>query len=295
MKQELIRSVEEELESAEYKVAISRGCFDVAAAGKHSMLVKILFNIDSVTENQARSLSAASSSVDAIPIFIGLRTRKGAMEEAVYHRFGIPAVTVDALNQIVDERPLATVEKGGNVVYIDGEKMRQRRKYLGISLGSLSRETGVSKKSIMDYEYGGRARPEIARRIEEVLGSQITANKIYNILDKERTEKPKGFEATISKKFSMLGFKTMKVSGAVFNIVARNGDVILANVSEDTRRFKRNAGFLHDVSDVMGKQAVLVSKRLSKNNLEGVPVITSEDLKFVEDVEDLEDLIDERA
>ncbi len=290
MRRDIIEGVEREFESADYRVAASKGSFDMVAAGKDSMLVKTLFNIDSATLGEAGRLSTAASALDATPIFVGVKTRKGVMGEAVYRRFGVPAVSIESLHLILEQRPVSYIEKGGAVVYIDGDKMRQRREHLGLSLGCVSREAGVSRNSIAEYEKGGRARPAVAERIENLLGIKIIINDSRPIVPEGRREKPRGLEAFVSRKLAALGFDTRKISKAVFNIVARNGGVILANASEGNN-FKKGADMLRNISEVTGKQAVFVSRNFYKNSVGGVPVITRNELEEINEIGALEDLI----
>ncbi|MBI1972011.1 MAG: helix-turn-helix domain-containing protein [Candidatus Aenigmarchaeota archaeon] len=295
MKQNIIDSAEEEFESADYRVAASKGLFDMVAAGRNSVVVKVISNIDSATRSEAIRLSAAASSLDAMPIFIGAKTRKGVIEDSVYHRFGVPAVSLAGLQEILCNRALNYVEKGGRVVYVDGGKMRRRREFLGLSLGNVSRSVGVSRKSITEYEKGGRARPEIAERIENILGIPVTTNKFRSENSDDKHERLYGLEAFVDRKLKKLGFDTTSISGSVFNIAARHDDVILANVSESGRNFRRNAVMLHDISEVTGKRAVLVSNRFSKNSSGGVPVVTREELNAVDGIEDFEEIVEERT
>ncbi|MBI3412467.1 MAG: helix-turn-helix domain-containing protein [Candidatus Aenigmarchaeota archaeon] len=294
MKHGIVESVEEEFENADYRVAAAKGLFDMVAAGRNSLTVKILANIDSATMGGALRLSAAASSLDTRPIFVGVKTRKGVIEDSVYHRFGVPAVSLAGLKEILCNRALNYVEKGGSVVYVDGEKMRRRREALGLSLGNVSMSVGVSRKSIAEYEKGGRTRPEIAERIENVLGIPVTMNKSHSENYNNRHERLYGLEAFVDRKLKKLGFDTTPISGSVFNIAARHDDVILANVSESGRNFRRNAVMLHGIAEVTGKRAVLVSAKSSKNSLEGVPVITREELNDVDGIENFEDIVDEK-
>ncbi len=294
MRRGIIGDVEREFENADYRIAVSKGSFDIVAAGKNSMLVKTLFNIDSATLNEAGRISTAAAALDATPIFVGVKTRKGVMGEEVYRRFGVPAVSVESLHLMLGQQPVSYIEKGGAVVYIDGNKMRQQREHLGLSLGCVSREAGVSRKSVAEYEKGGRARPEIAERIENLLGVKIVINDSHPAVLEGRRETPRGLEAFVSRKLAMLGFDTRKISKAVFDLVARSDDVILANVSE-SNNFAKEADMLRNISEVTGKRAVFVSRNFFKNSVEGVPVITRNELIGVSDAGDLEELITERC
>ncbi len=295
MKHDLVDSVEEEFENADYRTAGTKGLFDIVAAGESSMVVKILTNIDSATKSEAVRLSAAASSLDAMPIFVGAKTRKGLIENCVYQRFGVPALSLTGLNEILNNRMLNYVAKGGPVVYVDGEKMRQRREYLGLSLGAISRSVGVSRKSITEYENGGRTRPEIAEKIENVLGTKITKNDLHAITMESGAARAHGLEAFVCNKLKTLGFDTTRISKSIFNLAARHGEVILANVSENTRNLHEKATMLHDISEVTNKRTVLVYKRFRKNNVDGVPVITKDDLNGMDGVEDFEEIVLEKT
>lgn len=295
MKQAIINSVEKEFEGADYRVAAAKGLFDMVAAGENPMTVKILTNVDSATKSEAFRLSAAASSLDTTPVFVGVKTRKGAIECHVYNRFGIPAVSLLGLREILQNRTLNYAERGGPVVYIDGEKMRQQRERLGLSLGYVSRSVGVSRKSIAEYEKGGRARPEVAEKIEGVLKVKITKNDLGAGTLEDYPGRARGLEAFVDRKLKTLGFDTTRISKSVFNIAARRDDVILANVSEDTRNLRKNAAMLHGICEITDRRAVFVSARFSKSNVEGLPVITRNELRDVDEAEDFEEIVLERA
>ncbi|MBI4177040.1 MAG: helix-turn-helix domain-containing protein [Candidatus Aenigmarchaeota archaeon] len=294
MKQGVIGSVEKEFEDADYRIAAAKGLFDMVAAGENPMTVKILTNVDSVTKSGAFRLSAAASSLDTTPVFVGVKTRKGAMENCVYTRFGVPAVSLLGLREILQNRTLNYAERGGPVVYIDGEKMRQRREALGLSLGAVSRSVGVSRKSISEYEKGGRARPEVVEKIENTLKARITKNDLFPEITSNYAGRARGLEAFVDKKLKSLGFDTMRISRSVFNIAARRDEVILANVSENTRNLRKNASMLHGISEITNRRAVFVSARFSKSSVGGLPVITRDELDAVDEIEDFEEMVGEK-
>ncbi|MBI2084945.1 MAG: helix-turn-helix domain-containing protein [Candidatus Aenigmarchaeota archaeon] len=295
MKQDVLDSVEAEFENADYRIAETKGLFDMVAAGENSIVVKILNNIDSATKSEALRLSAAASSLDAMPVFVGAKTRKGPIENRVYRRFGVPSVSLQGLGGIIHDKMLNYVSKGGSVVYVDGEKMRQRRERLGLSLGAISRSVGVSRKSIAEYENGGRARPEIAEKMENVLGTKITKNDLRAMTIENDKFRARGLEAFVNKKLKTFGFDTTIISKSIFNLAARHGEVIIANVSENTRNLHKKAAMLHDISEVTNKRAVLVYKRFRKNNVEGVPVITKDDLNCMGGLEDFEQMVGKKG
>ncbi len=295
MKHDLVESVEEEFENADYRIAEAKGLFDMVAAGENSIVVKVLTNIDSATNDGASGLTAAATSLDAMPIFVGVKTRKGQIDDCVYNRFGVPAVSLAGLGGIINNQMLSYVTQGGSVVYVDGQKMKQRRESLGLSLGAISRSVGVSRKSIAEYENGGRTRPEIAEKIENALGMKITKNNFDAHAADGKSMRAHGLEAFVCNKLKTLGFDTTRISKSVFNLAARHGEVILANVSENTRNLHEKAAMLHGIYEVTNKRTVLVYKKFRKNNVDGVPVITKDDLNCADGIEDFEEIVLERA
>ena len=117
---------------------------------------------------------------------------------------------------------------------------------------------------------------------------------MQNKLTHEETVRARGLEAFVDRKLKMLGFDTTRISKSIFNLAARHDEVILANVSENTRNLHEKAEMLHGISEVTGKRAVLVYKRFRKNSVDGVPVITKNDLDNISDVTGLEETIEEK-
>src|SRR5512137_525526 len=73
--------------------------FDLVARRDNSLLIiKVLTNIDAMTENVANELRTLSVLLKGCPLLIGERSGIGTLEEdAVYDRFGIQAITSKTL------------------------------------------------------------------------------------------------------------------------------------------------------------------------------------------------------
>lgn len=82
------------------------------------LLIKILANIDSMSECRAREMTNIAKMLSASPILIGSRTRNSNMEEGiVYERYGVPAVTPETFEIEI----FATPKKLYGVESVTGE------------------------------------------------------------------------------------------------------------------------------------------------------------------------------
>ena len=83
--------------------------FDVVARRDDTLLIiKVLTNVDSLSENVAKELLTLSSLLKASPLLIGEKNGAGTLEDdAVYFRFGIQAITVGTLkNHLLEGMPI---------------------------------------------------------------------------------------------------------------------------------------------------------------------------------------------
>jgi putative transcriptional regulator len=82
--------------------------------------------------------------------------------------------------------PLVFAGPGGYYVEVDGELVQRRRKELGLSMGRLAEQVGVSRRTLYGYERGlGKASVASAYNLTKVLG--VAVAKPVNIL--QRTQK----------------------------------------------------------------------------------------------------------
>src|SRR3989344_3472973 len=97
----LLKGVEDALDEAGYSYCEYSGCFDVAARKSSMMLIKVLSNVDSFQKEQADNLKIMSKSLEAMPILVGMHTRREKLSDSVvYERFDVPAVTLQTFEGI---------------------------------------------------------------------------------------------------------------------------------------------------------------------------------------------------
>src|SRR3989339_1447307 len=143
----LDRKVESILETNGYDCCWWHGCFDVAARKDEFMLLKVLDNIDSFQEEQARNLRILSEKLDASISVVGTHTRHEILDDnVIYERFSIPTFTPDTLESILHSNyPMNFRTKGGMFREIDPQALRSGREAMGLSQSELASSVGIMK------------------------------------------------------------------------------------------------------------------------------------------------------
>ena len=274
-------------------------CFDVAAKRNNlTLLIKALINIDNYSKSQAEDLRKMTKTLSAVPLIVGLKTKRGAIVEGVVHeRFGIRVVGVTTfVRALSNEHPIAYVKRGGVYVKIDGEALRRARSNKGLSLGELAKMVGVTRKTIYEYERCTMdATVEVAARLEEALGVSIV--KPLNIFDVEWSIKEERAQyeventnETLNKARRLLlrlGFRVATLRRAPFNMVASSSSVkVVAEVTrgvEEVRR--REVRLVKEIADVIESKAlIMVEEKSDVDRVEGVPVVSIESVREVKSV-----------
>ncbi len=133
-REKLIRAVEAILRGTGYKSArleFKGSCFDIVASRLFLLLfIKVVTNIDTVTEEQAEDLKRLAKFFNASPLIIGLKTKNSELEEGVvYDRFGIYSLRPETLYDVLVENELPAIfaERGGFYVRVNGALLRELR------------------------------------------------------------------------------------------------------------------------------------------------------------------------
>src|SRR5439155_6141335 len=140
------------------------------------LLVKVLTNVDGLTEATAQELTLVARFLEAAPVVVGERSSSRPLEDgAVYLRYGVNIVTLETLREYLEDgvEPLVYAAPGGFYVSIDGARLRELRQERGFSLGDLAQAAGVSRRAIGMYEEGMGAMVDVAMRLEEFLDESL--------------------------------------------------------------------------------------------------------------------------
>jgi putative transcriptional regulator len=310
----LIREIRETLSNSGFYVSelypLRPIGFDLIARRDNSLLIiKVLINIDGISEHVARELKVLSNLLRASPLLIGVRSSTGLMEyDVVYDRFGIQALNVETLkNHLLDGLPLKIFAgPGGLYVRLNRDKLVKLRKKHNVSIGSFARSIRVSRRTVRLYEEGMNARVEIASRIEELLGDTVTSSiDILNtrFLDEHKKDNFKNenpshrdFQNEIFSILRKLGYEIIPMERCPFEAVSKDKDeILLTCVNEYNEKLIRKAHVVSSISKITEKHAVLFTdKEINKKNIEGTPIIIKKELRNISGPEDIIELIMER-
>jgi len=147
MQQILVNAVIKILRKAGFKVTdvveTKPRCFDIVARKDDTvLLLKVLYNIDSLKYEMAEEMKNIAKLLKASPIIIGERFKLNYLERGVvYNRYGLPAINTATFYDFIIEgiSPIIYAGPGGYYVKLDSEKLREMREKLGISLGEMAK------------------------------------------------------------------------------------------------------------------------------------------------------------
>ena len=312
----LVGNVVAMLEDAGFSVsdraAIRPKSFDVVARrGDDLLLLKILGNIDAFDGPTGLEMRRLGKFLSGTALVIGLRTRDKELEPGVmYVRHGVPVLSPDtAYNLFVEGvEPLIYAAPGGLYVTIDGEILADRRQERGWSLGKLATELGVSRRTVSKYEDGMDASIDVAIRLEELFGNDLTepldvfagADPVDEAAEAD-LEGPPGDpdDTAMVDVLTHLGFVVHPTVRAPFKTVSederdRAGPMITGH-SAYTKTAEKRARIMGSIGRVAHTQSVYFVDSAPHETVEGTAIIEREEAESIDDPEDLRDLIRERG
>ncbi|WP_246985625.1 transcriptional regulator [Halorientalis marina] len=311
----LVGNVTAMLEDAGFVVsdrcAIRPKSFDVAARrGEEILLVKILGNIDAFDAVTGAEMRRLGQYLDATPMVIGLRTRDEELKPGVtYFRHGVPVLSPDtALELFVEEvPPLIYAAPGGLYVNIDSEVLEGAREDRDWSLGRLANELGVSRRTVSKYEDGMNASVEVATQLEELFDAPLTSPvDVLDGADEVRDGEPMPDDPEVDPDdepivhvLTRVGFDVHPTDRAPFKTVSEDEhreSRMLTGHSEFTETAEKRARIMASVGRVTRTTSIYVVDRAHhRESVDGTALIERDEIENVRDVEDLKDLIKERA
>ena len=310
---EILEEVRETLVKAGFYVSelcsIRPASFDLVARRDNSLLIiKVLTNIDAIPEEVSRELRTLSILLKGCPLIIGDKSGVGKLRnDVVYDRFGIQAITSETLKtHLLKGLPLEVyAAPGGLYINLDKDKIKKLRIEKNISLGSFARSLRVSRRTVQMYEEGMSTSIEVALRIEELLGTNVTVpiNILNRSSDSEEikslsleTEGFRKFQREIFSILEQVGYRVIPLERCPFEAVSEDKKkILLTCVDEYNKKLLRKAHVVNSISRITEKHAVLITdKDVKKTNIEGTPVIVKKELKKIRGPEEILELVLER-
>ena len=309
-REELISRIRETLGKSGFFVSdphnIRSISFDIIARrDKELLIIKALSNIDSLSSDDAEELRILASALTGSPMVIGLHSSSGKLDGGIlYSRFGIPIISEETFHEHMLEGvpPFVYAAPGGLYVRLDGETLKRIRQEKNISLGMLAEIAGVSRKAIQMYESGMGAMIEIAAKIEEYLNEPIVMplNPFSYTKEMARTLRTfddfKGLNREVFEMLREIGYSVVPTIRCPFDALASEEDVLLLTGIEDNPSMTaRKARVVGNISRVTEKKSVIfVRQETSIEAIDGTPLITKDELRRADDVDDVLELILQR-
>ena len=215
---------------------LTRTCFDILARKEDKiLLIKLLEDANSISEEYARQMHNISAYINASPIIISEKAGAKLQDNIVYLRFEIYTLNLSTFRNSLEQRfPFIKSDHAGLTAHVIGDRLKKIREAEGISLGETARKIGVSKKMIQRYEAGeADITFRKALRIYDLFG-----HKVFDKIDIFRTpadvyEKAK---TDLGKKYTSLGFRAIETKKVPFDIMAKKeNELILTEVGDKTK------------------------------------------------------------
>ena len=297
---EILDATESILKTAGFNVSerccARPSCFDFAVRREEQIaFIKIFTNVESVSAKDASELKMVSNFFSAAPLFVSDKMRyKPIEDDTVYERYGINAVTVKTLEDIIFRKmqPLIEAGPGGYYVNLDSDVIKEKRQKLGLSIGKLAEMLGISRRTLYGYEKGlSKASVSAAYNLEWALGTPLV--KPIDVF--ETSPQGMGFFATarrmiirnrflqrVMKKFVQIDFRVAPIRKAPFDFIAQSSEeklsILGGVISRKERNIDQRTQEIMSVSKIVDAQPVLIADRQRKREA-NIAFISREDLE----------------
>lgn len=289
--------------------------FDLIARRDSTLLlIKVLKNVDALDPGDARLLRTLAGALGAVPLVVGAASGARRLQENVlYSRHAVPILSLAGLEEYLLQGvpPFLFSSPGGQFVRIDGRALRRAREARSLSLGAAADIAGVSRRTIQLYEQGGGADAEVVARLEAFLQVPLAAALdpfeegtalLYRDADDASAPEPPPGTSVPAEVVSDLGENGWDVTLTIrtpFDALAREErprrqDVLVMGVGPLESTPRRSTLLLQISRVAEGISVFLVPDRGSRTDVEGVPLVTYQELRRHADPQELRELLRER-
>ncbi|MCX8172739.1 MAG: transcriptional regulator [Archaeoglobaceae archaeon] len=274
-------------------------CFDlIAKKDKLILLIKVLYNVDSLKLEIAEEMKKIAKLLNAIALVIGERFKFDFLERrVVYTRYNIPVINLATFyDYLRGELPYIYSAPGGYYVKLNAEKLRKVREAMGISIGDAARRLGVSKRTVKNYEDGTDASIEIAIKLEEIFGDVVKKIDFSEFINQETCDsmelEERGNE--IIEKLREIGIAVYPVKHTPFDAISKfEGSEVIMGLKQ-VREIERRAELIGKVSQIVNAEAAYITERKMKKKVKSVVFVLKEELDCLVSPNDFLSLINEK-
>lgn len=278
-------------------------CFEIIAKKDDNLLlVKVLYNIDSLKPEIAEDMKSVSILLKASPIVIGERFKFSYLDRGVvYNRYGLPVINTATLYDLIVDRipPVIYSAPGGYYVRLDSDRIREVREELGISLGVLAKELGISRRAVKKYEEGVDTSVENALKLEDILETNVVkAIDILRFMGREVNEQRdiglSDEEAEIVDQLRYLGIKVYPIRHAPFDVIFKPIDELVLTGIRQVKEIEKRAFVLDKVSSTLSTDAAYIVDESIDKDIGSVIFLVKEELESISSSKDFISLINEK-
>ncbi|MGC8994565.1 MAG: helix-turn-helix domain-containing protein [Pyrobaculum sp.] len=148
----------------------------VAKFGKNKYIMRIARDADEVSQSSLKDLKLLSMYTDAASICVVSTVKSQVLQRGVVHiKDSVVFMSLATFTDVLEGRePVYKLSRGIITASIDGEKLRERRQKMGMSLGALAHSLGVTRETVYRYERGEIEAPlRIAEKLVSMFGEDI--------------------------------------------------------------------------------------------------------------------------
>ncbi len=301
----------------------SKFCFDLLVKKQDSIFsVKIFPNIDNLNPDIVCDMKSLSLLLKSKPLLIGIRNRYQKLEDnTIYIREELPFITVNTLENILNHKyPYILARRGGGVMFLNGDLVRDLREKNFISRKELADKVGVTKRTICSYENEDmRPSEKIGLKISEILEDSSIFKKINifewnfklskDLISTSEESELTPFEAHVHNIIEDIGISTywykkgplpFKLSIYSENRELKNQDdfyPLFSGVSDEkTKINKLNIKCLKLFNSLFNKQALIIINnniKIPDSEKDQIPIVRIKELEKIDNEDEFIELIQE--
>ena len=191
---------------------------------------------------------------------------------------------------------------GGHYVSIDGNDIRNRREAMGLSLGTIANEIGVSRRAVQMYESGMGIELETALKLEDLLKIELIQPLDPFSRGEDLDEIREGICKTsdlgndVFDHLGSIGMEVIPTSRCPFDALAlTKSDLLMTSIGTKGMDLIRMGGTLSGLTKVTGNESFMVATGPVKGrNIAGTPVLSVNDVMETDHIDELLDKIRKR-
>jgi putative transcriptional regulator len=298
-------------------------CFDILVKKHDSIFsIKVIPNIDNLNQDILRDMKSLSILLKSKPLLIGIRNRYQKLEDnTIYVREDLPFITVKTLENILNNNyPYILARRGGGVMFLNGDLVKELREKHNISRQELAEMIGVTKRTICSYETENmRPSETVAQKFLTIFEDNSIFKKINVLewkfkLDKDimassEESELNPFEAHINEVIKDIGISSYwyKKGPLPFKISIYSDNIDIMNkhdfyplfsgISDEKKKINElGIKCLKVFNNLFNKQALLIinnDTKIPDSEKDKIPIVKIKELEKIDNEDQFIDLIQE--